>query len=240
MFTIFKRELRSYFLSPLAYVYFTGFFVIFGLFFYMINIKGTSYAGISDLTYALNNMKLVILFVLPALTMKLIAEEKRSKTDQLLLTSPIKISSIVIGKYLAAVSIYFFSILISIVYPLILFCYGNPQLGKLINSYLGFVLLGCSFMAICIFMSALTDNQVVAFLLGFGTILSLWLIGYLNNNIQNEMLKKVIDWISILKRYDDFADGILKPAPIVYYLSIIGLFLFLTVRSVEKRRWSEG
>lgn len=237
MFIVFKREVKSYFLySPLGYVFIAAFFILFGIFFMAINIG----YGITDINITLSNMSLVLLFLIPALTMRLIAEERKTKTDQLLFTSPISPVKIVLGKFLAATCVFIITLLITLIYAGMLSIFSTPNIPGMINAYIGFLFLGISFISICVFASALTDNQVIAFIIGFSSILVLWILEFLENLISNQVISKIIDWVSLLKRYKDFSDGILKPAPIIYYISVIALFVFLTMRAIEKRRWSEG
>lgn len=234
MFTIFKREVKAYFHSPIAYVFIGAFFVLAGIFFMVANIL----SGNGSFGGTLDSMKLIMLFVIPALVMKLIAEEKKTKTDQLLFTSPVSMTSIVLGKYFAACVVFFITLVISISYNIILFYLAKPPMPELLTAYLGFLLLGMSFIAICIFASSVTDNQIIAFLLGFASILTLWLIQFVGNSVTNKIASNAIDWLSLLKRYEDFAGGVLKPASILYYISIIALFIFLTIRALEKRRYN--
>ncbi len=234
MVAVFKRELKSYFYSPIGYI-FIGFFLLLSGYFFA---AGNLMQGMADLKMIFGNMSIVFLFLVPILTMRLISEEMKSKTDQLLLTSPITLSGIVIGKYLAALAVYFISLLITFVYPIILFIYSKPAIGEILSGYLGFFLMGASFIAVGLFISSLTENQVISAVSSFGVLLLLWLIDWIVPFIQNPLIGKAIGWFSILKRFEDFTMGILNLSPIVYYISFTAAFVFLTVRVLEKKRWS--
>jgi len=238
MFAIFKRELRAYFTSPIAYVFMTGFFALAGIFFLAIELS--SYGSTGRFNSVLDNMKLVLLFMIPALTMKLIAEDKKTKVDALLFTSPVRTCSIVLGKFFAATVVFLITIVISLVYPIILSIVSHVPVAEVLNSYIGYTVLGISFISICIFASSLTENQVIAFIIGFSMILLLWILEFTQSFIQSAIITEVIKWLSLLRRYDEISGGIFKLAPIVYYVSVIVLFLFLTIRVIEKRRWSQG
>lgn len=236
MLAIFKREVRAYFLSPIAYVFIGAFLVLSDIFFMLGNI----FQQQTNFNYTLGSLQLVLLFVVPILTMKLIADERKTKTDQLLLTSPVSVTGIVVGKYLAALFVFFVTLVISLVYPIILFAFGHPSLPELINAYIGFFLLGAAFIAVCVFASSLTDNQVIAAIIGFASLLSLWMIEWIGQSVRSQLFMNIISWLSLLKRYGDFMSGILRPGPIIYYISFSVLFIFLAIRAIEKRRWSEG
>jgi ABC-2 type transport system permease protein len=245
MLAIYKRELRSYFYSPVAYIFLVVLMSFFGLFFLLYNILPR--IGIYGLTpatanfsYVVDSLVLVLVFVLPILVMRLISDERRQKTDQLLHTVPISTFEIVLAKYLSALTVFGIGLLVSLIYPLILFILADAYLKYLWAVYIGFFLLGGSFIAICLFASSLTESQVVSATLGFFFILMLWLVQFLGDSVNQPWFKSVTNWVSILKRFEDLRAGMLTLSPIVYYLSIIVIFLFLTARTMDKRRWTEG
>jgi ABC-2 type transport system permease protein len=249
MRAILNRELHAYFYSPIAYVFLTVLASFFGLFFMLFNILPTrvdygftiqTVPASANFEIVLQQMILILLFVLPLLTMRLISEERRHKTDQLLLTSPISTTEIVLAKYFSALMVFALSLGISLLYPLILTIIAEPDLRILLAVYLGFFLLGSTFIAIGVFASSLTENQGIAGILGFFFILGMWLIQFVGDNVKNDLLKKILHGVSLLKRFNGFSVGIITISPVVYYLSIIMVFLFLTIRTIEKRRWSEG
>lgn len=234
MLAIFKRELKAYFISPIGYVFMGIFLAIFGLYFANICVLG----GAPTLIAVLEGSIVSFLFLVPVLTMRLLSEERANRTDQLLLTSPVSVWDVVIGKYLAAASVFFGSLVISLLYLVLLDWYCDPSWGESLGGYAGFLLMGLSFIAIGMFISSLTESQGVSAIATFGVLLILFLIGGLSFYVQIPFLKTVIEWIAITRWYDQFAIGIFSVPAIVYYLSIVVIFLFLTVRQIEKRRWN--
>lgn len=245
MLAILKRELRAYFYTPTAYVFLTVFFIFFSMFFMLTNVfsRGNMYQIVpatANFGYTVSSMILIMLFILPVLVMRLISEERKQKTDQLLHTSPISTVEIVIAKYFSALAVFSVGMLISLIYPIVITIVSGASMKYLIAVYLGFFLVGASFIAICLFASSLTESQVFAGFMGFSFILVLWLMEFIGSVVKSETVKSVINWISLLRRFDDFTSGLIKLAPVVFYLSVIILFIFLTVRTIEKRRWTEG
>ncbi len=241
MLAIWKRELQNYYLTPIGYV-FTGIFLLVGgLLLFFNNIMQQS-AYISTMLRYLNS---IFMLIVPILTMKLLSEEKRNKSDQLLLTSPRSIWEIILGKYFAACTVVLISTLITLLYVVILAAYSTNIYPLLVMcNYLGFLLLGFCYVAIGVLMSALTENQTAAAVLTLGVNLLLQLLesakGILTLPSWLSFLNVVMSWFSLYARYDDFNVGILSVANIIYYLSFSGIMLFLAVRVIDKRRWSEG
>jgi len=157
----------------------------------------------------------------------------------LLITSPVSITSMVIGKFLAAFTVFLAMTVITFIYPIITTAYGAPFTTEIVGGYIGFILLGGSFIAVGVFASSLTENQVVAVVISFVSMLLMWIMDAISSSFGG-FIAKVLDWFSLLARYQDFYRGILDISSIVYYLSFIAVFLFLTVRVIEKRRWSQG
>ncbi len=231
--SIFKREVASYFLSPIAYVMGAVFLLLSGYFFSII-LMATRSAGLQG---TFGNMAVTFMFVAPALTMRLLAEEKKLGTDELLLTSPVSITSIVVGKYLASVLTYLVFLAATLVYVAVLRHYGNPDMGPIYSGYLGMSLLGASCLAAGTFASALTENQMVAGVVGFGILLLFWILGWVSAAVPGPV-GHAISMLSILKHFDDFQKGIMDLSHIIFYLSFIFVFLFLAVRTIDSRRWS--
>lgn len=234
MMAIYKREIKAYFNSAIAYIFIGFSLLLCGFFFIVSNIAN----AVSDMNGFFSNLSVVYLFLLPILTMRLLSEERKTKTDQILLTSPVSIFSIVFAKFLAALTLVVISIAITLLYVIVLAIFGNPAYGTIISSYIGFILMGSAFVSIGLFISSLTENQVVASVSTFGILLLLWVIDWVTNFVNNPIFAKVISYFSILKRFEEFNNGLLSIAPILYYLSICAIFIFLTVRVIEKRRWS--
>jgi ABC-2 type transport system permease protein len=231
-----KRELIAYFTSPVAYVVTAMFLVIMGLLFGYVLTAPLQYR-VADLSPVLGSIPVILLLVAPALTMRLLAEEQRSGTIELLLTAPVRDWEVVGGKYLASLTLFLTMVALTLYYPLILMAFGNPDLGVLAASYIGVILLGGSFLSLGLLASSLTQNQVVAAMISFGLILSLWLVGFLSGVVTGPGAD-IVDYISIVAHYGDFMKGIVASKDVIYYLSIIGGALFLATRSLETRRWS--
>ena len=235
MNAIFKREIKAYFNSPFAYVLIGLFILLSSLFFFISNMAYQS----ADFSSDISTMGFVLLFITPILTMRILAEDRKNGTEVLLITSPVNLTSIVLGKYFVAIVVFLVMTAITFIYPIILFIFAKPALAPLIGSYIGFLLLGASFIAVGVFASSLSENQVVTALISFVSLLIIWLIEPIGNSVGG-VASKVLNWFSLLSRYNDFNVGILNLSSVIYYLSFIAVFLFLTIRVIEKRRWSRG
>ena len=234
MLAVFKRDLRAYFTSPIGFVFLAVFLVLSNLFFYIYNIMGQS----SDMTSLFANLLFILSFIIPILTMRLFSEELRQKTDQLLLTSPVSIGSIVMGKYLACLAVFVFALLCTFTWPLVITMYGHPALYTIIGNYAALFFAAAAFIAIGLFISALTESQIVAAIITFAVYLGLYLMASLSSVVQNNVLRYIINWISVFARYQSFSLGLFSLDDIVYYISLTGIFLFLTDRVLEKKRWA--
>ena len=177
-------------------------------------------------------------FLVPLLTMRSFAEERRTKTDQLLLTSPVRIISVVMGKFFAAVTVLAITLLLSFIYPVILAILGSPSWGEIISAYVGFLLMGCASIAIGVMISAATQSQVVAAVVTFGVFFMLLMTSNVIKLISSEFLRQTLTALSLFDRMRDFTSGVLGLSPIIYYISICAVCIFVTVRIIEKRRWS--
>ncbi len=238
MLAIFKREMRSYFTSPVGYMFSAIFFAVSG-FLFMLN---TVQAGESS-NYSAYFSILLFLFIviIPLLTMKLISEETKMKTDQLIMTAPITLADIVLGKYLAALTMFGGSFLISsAIYFIPLAMYGNPNVALYIGCVLGIFLVGSAFISIGIFISSLTENQFISAFGTIGAIIFLLFVSSLNSYINNETIRNFLSGLSITNRYSYFAYGLFSYDSLIYFISISAVFLFLTIRVFEKRRWSKS
>jgi ABC-2 type transport system permease protein len=234
MFAIFKREIKSYFYSPIAYILIGLFTILSSLFFILTNI---SY-GSAQLSGLLSNMGFILLFITPILTMRTLAEDRKNGTEVLLVTSPASIGKIVLGKYFAALSVFLIMTCITLIYPLILSIFGNPSAAPIIGGYVGFILLGAAFISIGVFASSLTENQIIAAVVSFAILLVIWLVEYIGNYFGGT-ISKVLNYFALLARYEEFNNGILSLSPVVFFISFIGVFLFLTTRVIERRRWGQ-
>ena len=235
MYAVFKREVGAYFKSPIAYVLIGIFVLISSILFFFMNISSTN----CEFNETLQNMGIVLVFLLPLLTMRILAEERKNGTEVLLITSPVSLSSIVIGKYLASFFVFFVMNLISLIYPIILFAFGTPTLSQLLGGYVGFLLLGAAFIAVGMFTSSITESQIIAAVVAFVISLVMLFISSIADLVGGT-LGQVFNWISLLSRNSGFGQGIIEISSIVYYISFITVFIFLTIRVIEKRRWSQG
>lgn len=236
MLAVFKKEVSIYFHTSFGYVFMGIFLLLSGIVFSVYNLDGAK-GDIYGMFGVLNYVSIVIF---PILTMKLLAEEKRMATDQILFTSPVSIPSIVIGKYLAAVFVYFVTLCATGVFAVFILIYGKTSFGAIVGSYFGFALLGAAYIAICLFASSLTDSQVTSAIIGFGFLFGFMIIGLLANAVPVAFIKQIITWFAILSKYEEFANGILKIGPLVYYLSFAIGFVFLAIVVVKSRQQDKG
>lgn len=234
MTAIFKKEFKNYFMSPIGYIFVAVFTFLASMFF----SSGILMSQQADISIMFSDINLIYLFLAALLTMRLLAEEKNKKTEQLLLSSPVSITGIVVGKYLAAMAVFGVTLVISLIYPAIMFRYGSPALSEVIGSYIGFVLLWGAFISVGVFISSLTESQMIAGVFTFAGLLLIYFISWFEQSLQNPVAKEIVNWFSLLSRYSEFQSGILNVENIIYYLSFIFVFLFLTVRVIDKKRYS--
>ncbi len=182
------------------------------------------------------NATVVLLFVLPMITMRTYAEEKRSGTIELLLTSPVTDLQIIVGKFLGAMALYASMLLVTLIYVAVLFVFGNPEWKPIATAYLGLLLLGGCFISVGMLISSFTRNQIVAGMLTFGIFLLLWVIDWIGSFL-GPSGEKIVNYLSITRHFDDFAKGVIDTAHLVYYVSFITFGLFLTAKSVDSERW---
>lgn len=240
MFAIYKRELRSYFITPIGYIFAGMFLAVSGLVFSYTILQANS-SG--DYTYSGMYMYFVyLLFVfsilIPLLTMKLFSEEKRQRTEQLLMTSPVSLTGIVIAKYLAALTIFAVTLAVNSFNFILLYIYGAPNTVIILSNIFGLFLVGAAFTAIGLFLSSLTENQLIAAVSAMAAEVAILLIGILANKIEVTFLRVFLKWFSVLDRYNPFTGGYFDIPAVIYFISFTGVFLFLTMRVYEKRRWS--
>lgn len=234
MTAILKRELGSFFHSAIGYIVLAVFYAFAGLFFYLYCL----YSNSASLTNVFGNMFLVILFVVPIITMKSFSEERKQKTEQALLTSPASIFQIVTGKFLGAFVMYCICIAIFLVFALVICFFTTPQWSVVLGNFVGVLLLGAALIAIDIFISSLTESQVISAVVGVAAGLLIYMLDSLASLVTVDFIKTIISSISFLPHYTNFTNGIFSLADIVFFASVVGIFLFLTVRVFEKKRWS--
>lgn len=287
MLAIYKKEMRGYFNSIIGWLFVAFFLAFIGIYFFINNL----FYGYTHFAYSLYSVGLIFILLVPMITMRIVAEENKQKTDQLLLTSPVSVEKIICGKFCAVASVFAIVMLITCAYPLIMSVYGEINFAMNYAAIGGFFLMGCAYLAIGTFISAITDSQAFAAVLTFIVVLvsylmegiaslfsagarTAWLvfaflllvvavltwlmmknklvtglfliitqgavaaIYFLKPTILEGSIIKVFDWFSVEARYADFVNGILNVADVVYYISVIALFLFLTVQAIKKRRWN--
>lgn len=234
MGAIYRRELSTYFKTPIGYIFIAAFYLFAGFYFF----AGTLFANTTDITPVFTGMFTIVLFLIPLLTMRLLSEDKRNKTDQALLTAPIRLSSIVLGKFLAAVTVYLIALSITFVYGLIVAAFAPPSWYTIVGNFAGLLLLGLCLIAIGLFISSLTENQLIAAIGGFGVALLLILTDSVNTVISVSAVRSFLYSVSFYRRYTDFTYGLFPLSGVVFYLSLALGFLFLTARVLERRRWA--
>jgi ABC-2 type transport system permease protein len=242
------KELRSYFASPMAYIIIGFFLLPFGVFFYLYltafvrqSLENAQFGGAMNVNqqvirYVLQNASVIILFIMPMITMRTYAEEKRSGTIELLLTSPLTDAEIILGKFFGALGLYAAMLLVTLLYIGILFVYGNPEWRPLVAAYLGLLLMGGAFVSIGLLISSTTNNQIVAGIVTFVVFLLLWIIGWFADSA-GPTIGPITSYLSITEHFDDFSKGIIDTKHVLYYLSLITFGLFLTAKSVDTERW---
>jgi ABC-2 type transport system permease protein len=285
--TVLSKEFKAYFYSATGYVFMEVFLLICGIFFANYNLIPASplYSNV------LSSMSFIFLILVPVITMRLLAEEKHNKTDQLLFTSSLSIGEIVVGKYLASVALFFLTLIITLLFPFILSWYGSIPAGEITAVYIGFALMGAAFISVGVFVSSLTENQVVSAIVSFGLLLFIWIIDWIQQGLPASsnaglvfggilivsialifylstknliisafglligaiavlviflkkptlfegFIPKFFGWFSLSSRFNNFGMGIVDLSSIVYYITFTAAFIYLTIRVIEKRRWS--
>ncbi|MCL2810989.1 MAG: ABC transporter permease [Clostridia bacterium] len=233
MKAILKRELQAYFFSPLGYVVIAVMYFFSAYYFFTYNLYGNT----TDTSTLFAMLFSVAMFLAPTLTMRLLSEERRTKTEQTLLTAPVSRLGIVLGKYIAALFIYLLAISGTLVMALVLQYYSQPDWPVVLGNFLGLFLLGASLIAICLFVSAFTESQVMAAVGGFGVCLFLILADALFYVVRNPVLRVLFAQFSFNGRYRGFTMGVIDLYDFCFFVSFAGLFVALTAVALERRRW---
>ncbi len=234
MKAIFSREVSSYFNSLIGYIFLTAFFAASGVLF---SITSLTY-GSTDMTQMYSMLFFVLLVLIPILTMRTLAEDKRQKTDQCLLTAPIGLTALVLGKFFAAFLIYAIGVCMTLVYAIVISFFGVVAWLEVLGTVVGLLLVGAAFIAVGILISSLTENQVIAAVGGFACMLALYLISSIASIIPVEWIADIITKLSFSSRYYDFTYGIFDFSNVLFFISATVIFIFLTIRVLERRRWS--
>jgi ABC-2 type transport system permease protein len=246
-----QKELRSYFASPIGYIVIGFFALLYGWFYVtMLNyfvrqsLQMSQFGGAPEamninqimIRPLLQNVTILLLFLMPMVTMRSYSEEKRSGTIELLLTSPLTDLEIILGKFLGALTLWAVALAVSGIHIALLFVYGTPEWKPIATAYLGLLLMGGCFISVGMLISSLTSNQIVAGMATFGVFLFLWVINWIGS-FSGPMVDRVTQYLSIIDHFDDFSKGIVDTSHLVYYVSFITFGLFLTAKSVDSERW---
>lgn len=251
LFAIFRKETANFFVSPIAYAVTASFLLISGFFFWanvsfmsLVSLQAANNPMIAErinltdvvIRPLVQNMSIVLLFVMPLMTMRLFSEEKKSGTIELLLTYPVTDLAVLFGKYLASTLLLLIMLVSTLPFLVLLFGIGSPDPGTLLSGYLGLLLMGAAFMALGIFISSLTENQIVAAAVSFGAALLFWILSW-SSALSGEKAGAVLRQLSILEHLESFNKGILALSDLSFFVLFIAFFLFLTLRSLETHRW---
>jgi ABC-2 type transport system permease protein len=230
--TIAGKELRSYFVSPMAYAILAFYLGICGLIF---ALTVTNQQAEADMAGIFHTMVFVALMIVPVLTMGLLSQEQATGSIELLMTNPVRDVEVVLGKYLGAIGLFALLLVGSLEFPLILSAYGEPDWMAILSGYIGVLLVGMAFLAVGLFASSLVANQIAAAVIGYVILLFFWLIGWLDMAVEG-VIGDIASHISILQNFQDFAKGIIDSRPVIFFVSLIVFALFLAVRSLENKR----
>lgn len=230
-----RKEIVSYFTSPMAYIIAAVFLALSGLFF----ATYVNSAQIASLSGFFQPASFIIILLAPVLTMRLFAEEQKLGTLELLLTAPVRDVEVVAGKFIAALTILLGMLALTLYYPLLLFWFGDPDFGPIASGYLALLLLGASALSVGLLASSLTSNQIVAAIVGLGILLGFWVIGLASQIVGGSypLLRDLLNYLGLGSHFTDMVRGVIDTKSLVYYLSFSAAVLFLTVRSLETRRW---
>jgi len=236
MWAIAVKELRSFYVSPVGWVALAFWLFGVGLFFALDVLQGKQ----ASMQSWFSTVEVLLLFLGPAVTMRLLAEEQRTGTMEVLMTSPVRDWEVVIGKYIGALIFWASMVAVTFVYPLILALVSRPtagpDFGPIVSGYLGLFLMGAAFLAIGVFTSSLSGNQVIAYIVGFIVLLTLWIIGFLTQILPAGPIANTITALSVTNHFEDFGKGVVDVSNILFYLSMVAAALFATVQVLELRR----
>ena len=235
MGAVYKREMRSHFTFPIGYVVAAVLFARSGFYYYSVMLSGSTYY-ISTFVYS--NMFIWSMMLLPILTMRVFSEEQKNRTDQVLLTAPVGVGSTVLGKFFASATVYAIILVGSLIPAIVIGFFSSPNWVLILGTVIGSFLYGIAILAIGTFVSSLTQSQIVAAIGTFGISILLVVIDQLTSIISNQVVVQVLNWLSFNSRYTPFTTGTFHIASIVFFLSVAAVFLFLTARKLESRRWS--
>lgn len=234
MGAIFRREVQSYFTSPIGYIFLAAFYAFSAFFFATSSLQ----SGSTKMDTMFSQLMIILVVLIPILTMRTMSEDKKTKTDQCLLTAPVSLGGIVAGKFFAALLVYTCAVLVTVIYAVILSAYAEMDWLVIIGNIVGLELFGAAFISVGVFCSSLTENQVVAAVISFIGILALNMLSLIGGLLPWEWLTNIFAEISFYERYSGFTYGLFDLSNVLFFISVIVVFLFFTVRVLEKRRWS--
>jgi ABC-2 type transport system permease protein len=243
-----QKELRGYFASPIGYIVLGLFALVYGFFYYSIlgyfanaSLQGQPGQPMNInqdmIRYLMQNVTILVLFLMPMITMRTYSEEKRSGTIELLLTSPLTDFQIIMGKFFGALALWIAALAISLIHIALLYLYSTPEWKPIFTAYVGLILFGSCFICVGLFISSLTKNQIIAGVMTFGVTMLLWMINWIGPSSGSPRFERIADYLSLIGHFDDFAKGVFDTTHFIYYLSFIALGLFLTAKSVDSERW---
>ena len=234
MKAVFKRELRSYFNSPVGYVCVAALLALYGFYYYQVMAIGSS----SYISNVYSVMFSFCMMIIPIITMRSMTDDQKNKTDQALLTAPVGVTSIVLGKFLACFFVFFIASTLGLLPAAAMSFFSTPSWGMVLGNYLGTLLYGGAMISVGVFISSLTVSQIIAAIGTFIVSVFLMYIDQLASAVSNTVVSTVVDWISFNNRYNTFTQGMFSVSSTVFFLSVMAVFVFLTARKVESRRWS--
>ena len=233
MRAVLKREIRSYFTSPIGYVCIAVLLSLFGYWYYIVMLSGSS----ANITYVYSYMFSYCMMVIPILTMRTISDDQKNKTDQALLTAPVSVMGIVIGKFLAAFFVYFIALTGTLIPCVVISFFGAPNWSEILGNYVGSLLYGGAMISIGVFISSLTVSQIIAAIGTFAVSILLVIIGQISSSFSGTWIADVVKWISFESRYSPFTQGQFNLSSVVYFISVMAIFVFFTTRKIESRRY---
>lgn len=234
MGAIFRREILSYFTSPIGYIFLAAFYASSAVIFSINALE----IGSTQLDSVFAQLMIILIVLIPILTMRTISEDKKNKTDQCLLTAPVSLFGVVVGKFLAAFLIYVLGIAITLVYAVVVSAFAAPDWTVILGNVVGLVLLGAAFISVGIFCSSFTENQIVSAVVSFIALIVLYLFTTIGNLIPVEFISNIFSRLSFWERYYGFTYGLFDLSNVLFFISATVVFLFLSVRVLERRRWA--
>jgi len=232
MISMIRKEIEAYFTTPFGFVFMGIFLLLAGLTFTVSNLLG----GNGDLLGMFGLLANISFMTFPILTMRQYSEERKAGTEHLLLSSRLSVLDIVLGKYIAALVVFLLTLTLTFAYPIILMIFGDPNIGGLLASYVGFFLFGSAMIAVCSFIASFTENQVIAAIASFGLLFLLVMLSSFSKSVEVPVLKQILSALAISARYDEFIRGVFRPGPVCYYICYSAVFMFLTVTNIKRRQ----